>query len=412
MRVLFTTTAGLGHFHPLVPVAQVLKARGHAVAFACPGSFRPVVEKVGFEAFAAGRNDDSDPQIQDTLGQFPNLSKAEFGTQFFLNVFVSANTRLVIPDLLRICQEWSPDLLVREDSEFGAVIAAQLLGLPHACIQISASLSRQFMQQMLPNRPDPLKAISEKLDLIRQSYGLAPDPHLEELYRHQVLSFMPTGYYDPKDEFPTTRVALRPQIFDQSGAETLPDWLRKLENQPTVYITLGSESNKIPGIFPEILQTMLAGLRNEPLNLIVTVGREQDPLALGPQPANVHIERYLPQSLVLEKCDLVVMHGGTNTTQAALNFGLPVVVVPLFADQPYNAERCAALKLGEVIEAEDLTPRTIQRAVRAVLANPQFRQNVARLRAELGASPGPEHGASLLESLVAHHSSERLVYPI
>ncbi len=407
MRVLFSTTAGLGHFHPLVPLAQALQANGHEVAFACPHSFRGVVEKSGFQSFSAGRNDDTDPEIQATLRGFQASSKPQFSTNFFLNVFVSANTRLIIPDLLEICREWSPALLVREETEFGAAIVAELLGLPHACVQIGAGLSAQFLQTMLLNQPEPVKAISEKLDTIRQSYGLEPDPELKMLYPYLILSFMPGNYHyagaeaGVEDSFQADRIHLRSAIFDRSGAETLPDWFKTLEDKPTVYITLGSEANKIPAIYPGVLQTILAGLAAEPLNLIVTVGREQDPLALGPQPANVHIEQYLPQSLVLERCDLMVMHGGTNTTQAAISFGLPVVVVPLFADQPYNAERCAALKLGQVIDPEDLTPRSIQRAVRAVLNDPQYRHNVEQLRAEYQALPGPEHGVARLEKLVA-----------
>ncbi len=50
MRALFTTTAGSGHFHPLVPVARVLVEAGHEVAVAAPGSFGPTVEASGFRA--------------------------------------------------------------------------------------------------------------------------------------------------------------------------------------------------------------------------------------------------------------------------------------------------------------------------------------------------------------------------
>lgn len=54
MRVLFTSTPGYGHFHPLVPIARALAAVGHAVAFACPTSFVATIEAAGFRAFPAG----------------------------------------------------------------------------------------------------------------------------------------------------------------------------------------------------------------------------------------------------------------------------------------------------------------------------------------------------------------------
>src|SRR5262249_44279399 len=54
VRVLFTCHSALGHFHPLVPIAQAMVDAGHEVAFATPASFAPIVERTGFRVFAAG----------------------------------------------------------------------------------------------------------------------------------------------------------------------------------------------------------------------------------------------------------------------------------------------------------------------------------------------------------------------
>ncbi len=43
MRVLFTTQPGVGHLHPLLPLARGMAQRGHEVAFACARSFVPEV---------------------------------------------------------------------------------------------------------------------------------------------------------------------------------------------------------------------------------------------------------------------------------------------------------------------------------------------------------------------------------
>jgi len=54
MRVLFTTTAGTGHFHPLVPLAQAAAAAGHDVAVAGPRSVCPTIEASGLRASPQG----------------------------------------------------------------------------------------------------------------------------------------------------------------------------------------------------------------------------------------------------------------------------------------------------------------------------------------------------------------------
>jgi MGT family glycosyltransferase len=163
-----------------------------------------------------------------------------------------------------------------------------------------------------------------------------------------------------------------------------------------VYVGLGTVFNE-----PTIFRAVIAGLRDAPLTLIVTVGRDQDPADYGPQPDNVHIERYIPLSLLLPHCDLAVTNGGSGTLTAALAHGLPLVVVPVTADQPANAARVAALGLGRVVLPAELTPEAAREAVLAVLADPASRRNAGRIRDEIAALPGPEHAVALLERLAA-----------
>ena len=89
---------------------------------------------------------------------------------------------------------------------------------------------------------------------------------------------------------------------------------------------------------------VLAGLGQLDADVLFTIGR-LDRAALGPVPANVHVESFLPQQVAMA-CDAVVCHGGAGTTMAALTRGLPMVVVPLFADQMHNAARIAARAPG------------------------------------------------------------------
>jgi MGT family glycosyltransferase len=183
---------------------------------------------------------------------------------------------------------------------------------------------------------------------------------------------------------------------DRSGAEGLPAWVAALPDRPVVYVGLGTVSNE-----PAVFRAFIAGLRGEALTAIVTVGRDQDPADYGPPPASVHIERYIPLSLLLPHCDLAVTSGGSGTLTAALAHGLPVVVVPILADHPANAARCAELGLGRVVPPADLTPETAREAVLAVLGDSTYRQNTERVRDEMAALPGPEYAVELLERLAA-----------
>ena len=70
------------------------------------------------------------------------------------------------------------------------------------------------------------------------------------------------------------------------------------------------------------------------------------------------------------------------------------------ADQPQNADRCAALGVGLVLDVIAATPEDVRDAVSAVLSEPSYRAAAERIRDEIAALPGPEHAVALLERLV------------
>ena len=176
---------------------------------------------------------------------------------------------------------------------------------------------------------------------------------------------------------------------------SLPAWVSDLPDQPVVYATMGTAFNQVECI----LEVVLEGLRNESITLIVTTGRDRDPASFGSQPPNVHLERYVPQSLLFPYCDLVLTHGGSGTVLTALGHGLPMIIVPVSADQPDNARRCEQLGVARVIPPENRTPAAFRDAVREVLGDPRYRRNAGQLREEMVRLPGPEQVVGWLERL-------------
>jgi UDP:flavonoid glycosyltransferase YjiC (YdhE family) len=116
---------------------------------------------------------------------------------------------------------------------------------------------------------------------------------------------------------------------------------------------------------------------------------------LGALPPNVHAERWRAQADVLEQAAVVLCHGGSGTTLGALAAGVPLVIVPLFADQPYNAAAVASAGAGIAVEplgaATGATIRVLTReddeeriwdAVATVLADPSYREVAVRIADE------------------------------
>ena len=392
MRVLFSAHSGSGHFHPLVPTARALEKAGHTVAFAVPEAAVATVRANGFTGFPAGLGFEQimpgassarETELRrEAMLKLDLAAREALMARVLLDGFVDRFTRARLPALVELAGHWKPDLIVHESFEFAGALVGEKLGIPHASIQVGGA-SLDFAD---------LTLVAERLDAVRADFGLKPDPELREPYRHLHLAFMPASFFS--GGMPPTTRHLRLEIFDQSGTEGLPEWVSRLSGRPVVYATFGTV-NKLP----QHLRAIIEGLRDEPVELILTVGRDVDPAALGPQPAHVHVERYIPQSLLLPRCDVALMHGGYNSVMSALDAALPTLFVPFMADQPLNARSCERLGIGRMLLPEALTPDIIRQQVRELLADGGYRERARRLRDEARALPGLDRAVALLEQL-------------
>jgi hypothetical protein len=183
--------------------------------------------------------------------------------------------------------------------------------------------------------------IDEAISLLRDRNGLKPDTADATLHRYLLLHPFPPSLLLPDRPVPATYRSARP-VLPPPSDDVAPEWLEGLGREP--YVSLAT---------------------------------------------------------VLPRCDLVLSHGGSGTVVAALALGLPQVVVPIFADQPENAARVAALGAGQVISPRERTPEAIRTAILTVLAEPTYRQSAERIRNEISALPQLEETVTLLEQLTA-----------
>jgi UDP:flavonoid glycosyltransferase YjiC (YdhE family) len=382
VRFLFSFVGGRGHVEPLVPIARAAEDAGHTVAFAGGRSIVKAVEALGFAVFPLGPPGDGAPPKRIPL-QEVDLEREERDLR---ERFIRGAARERVPDVVALCADWRPDVLVCEETDFGGVVAAERLGLPYAIVLVLAAGSMV--------RPE---VVAEPLDELRAEHGLPSDPELAMRARYLVLSPFPSRFRDPAFPLPATAhpfrlLTVRPEVDDA------PSWPVRLPGAPTVYFTLGTVFNLECG---DLFARVLAGLGALPINVVATVGPQIDPEELGPLAENVHVERYLPQASVLPHCSAAVSHGGSGSVLGALAHGLPQVVIPMGADQPANAARCEALGLARVLDAVRATPEKVRDALSAALSDDSYRSEAERFRDEIAALPGPEHAVTFLERLAA-----------
>ena len=368
MRFLCTFAGGAGHLDPTLPVARALRERGHEVAYACQADLVPHVERAGFPAHDTGGATVLAASVRRPLVPVDRAAERDVVRRAYAGGIARERAARV----RELADAWQPDVVVRDEMDFGSAVAAEALGLAHAAVTVIAAGG--FVRPEL---------VGAALDGLRSEHGLPPDAGM--LHRHLTVVPVPPGFRDPLDPLPGRTVHVRPA-----------GWTAQRRREPLVLVTLGTVFAQESGdLFPRLL----AAVRDLPVDVLVTVGPALDPAELGPQPPHVRVERHVPVAQVLPRCSAVVSHGGSGTVVAALAAGVPCVLLPLGADQPWNADRCVALGVGRALDAVTATPDDVREALQAVLQEPSYRVAAEALRAEVAALPGPERAARELERL-------------
>jgi glycosyltransferase, MGT family len=378
MRVLFSSLPAVGHFNSMMPMARAVAAAGHDVAVCCAPTFADDVERSGLVHLPGG----AESLASLSLGA-PPLGDPARDPFMQLEVFAGRAAQRMIPDLRRHVAAWRPDVLVRENGEFGACLVAEQLGLPHAAIGTGSWSSREERRALF----------ADTLAARRAEMGLPLDPDADMQFRYLQFAFVPPSW-DGDVPHPPTIHFIRYDNPDRPG-ETRPAWLDAPRDRPLVLASLGTLMNDLPGLFEAIIEAV-AG---EPIEVVAAIGRNQDPARFGTPPPNVRIERYVHQIQVLGKCVMFVAHGGFNGTKEALRLGLPLVVIPIGGDQRYTAERVEALGLGRAVAPHERDPSTIRSRIREVMAEPRYGDNARVFAAEMQALPPIGHAVALLEQL-------------
>jgi UDP:flavonoid glycosyltransferase YjiC (YdhE family) len=369
--VLVGSTAGAGHFGPLVPILDAFERRGDDVLVVGPPSLQAVPAVAGRQ-FWAGEEPPAD-ELAAIWDRFPDASPKEAAVLADREVFGRLCTAAMLPTTERACDEWRPHLVVRETCAYAVAISADRRSVPHVQVAIS------------------LAAIDAG------GIGLASpvlQPYAERIAQRLFASAYLTRFPPSLDPSPFASTRRFREVSAASGP--LPDWWGT-SRAPLVYVSFGSLVGGLP-VGVRVYRTALEAVRDLPVRVLLTVGRAADPAGLGPVPPNVHVEQWVPQADVFAEADAVLCHGGSGTTYGALAAGLPLVVVPLFADQPANGRLVAGAGAGLVVEpapgwtsamdriSEDDAPR-LRAAIEAVLGDPGYEEAARRLAAEMAAQP-------------------------
>jgi len=381
VRVVVSCVPQSGHILPMLPLAQAFAARGDEVTVASGPDAEVVVSSVGLSFRVAGPAFDSwFGALRARTRGMPGdgLAPSRVEGYFLPRLFGEIGTALVVDDLLELCKEIEPALIVFDPCMFAAPLVAAATRT-HAVLHCIGPLIDRTVLDLVADAVSP----------IWQEFGLDV-PHAAGVYSGTTLTICPPSF-DPSSARLQGAQALRPAPLPLAYPAALPGSFVDPAN-PLVYLTMGTFSNNDLGLF----RLVLDALGGEPVNVVATIGRDGDPSALEPIPENARVEKFVPQGDLLPHCAAVIHHAGSGTMFGALAHGLPSLSLPQSADNFTNADLLAKAGAARTLMPGEVTGAAVRSGLRTVLDTGTYRERAHQLADEIAAMPSPEDVAAKL----------------
>jgi uncharacterized protein (TIGR00661 family) len=129
---------------------------------------------------------------------------------------------------------------------------------------------------------------------------------------------------------------------------------------------------------------------------IVSKGPQHDQYELA---ENMVGAEFLPQTKIIGDVDLVITHGGNNTTTESLHFGKPMILLPLFWDQYDNAQRIHELGFGQRLATYAFTDDEMNEALDSLLNDAALKDRLKKVSQAIQSRQGTKVGAEIIEQV-------------
>jgi UDP:flavonoid glycosyltransferase YjiC (YdhE family) len=424
LTVLFMPESAYGPTNNCIGIGDVLRRRGHRVVFAAEASWKGRLEPLGFVEdlvdLAPPPPPDAPEQdagqfwkdfIRDTAPEFrkPTIEQLATFMQPTWQALIDG-ARYCEPQLREIIARQRPDVIVEDNVvAFPALLTA---GAPFVRI-----MSCNPLEMPGPDIPPAYSGLPSDdrsgWAAFRGEYDGTHRPMWEAFdawVREQGAPGLPELEFIPAST--ALNLYVYPQVIDYTDRRPLDATWRRLDSSvrqtdaevelPTeltdrprdsalIYLSLGSLGSADVGL----MRRLVAVLAETPHRYIVSKGPEHAEYELAP---NMWGAEFLPQTKLIPLVDVVITHGGNNTTTEAFHFGKPMVVLPLFWDQYDNAQRVDETGFGVRLPTYAFDDADLTGAIERLLGG-SLRRRMSEIGADIRARDGVGRAAEAIEAV-------------
>ncbi|TVX93545.1 macrolide family glycosyltransferase [Paenibacillus agilis] len=377
-RILYVNIAAEGHVNPTLGLVKQLVENGEEVVYMCTEEFRNKITSTGAKFLPYKLNEQALAELGFSLTDVKH--PLQF-TEFMLRGFIEHS----VPDILRLTKDESFDFLMF-DSMFGwgGHILSEKLGIPSICSLTHFVVPTLAVQEMPPIDPGDYDVAALCERIMNAAQQVAAELHVDVpsfediagmIGQHKIV--FTSRYFQPyADLIDDSYVYTGPSIASREDAPHFP--LEQLHSnyEQVVYISMGTILNKDI----EFYKLCFEAFKDIPAQFVLSCGKDTDLSEISDSiPPQFIIEPYVPQLEVLQHADAFITHAGMNSTSEGLYYNVPLVMLPLSADQPYVAARVQELGAGIMLDKGSLTPEILKSALLQVLNDASYKENAKKI---------------------------------
>jgi MGT family glycosyltransferase len=389
MKTIFFNIPAHGHINPILPVVTNLMKQGEQVICVNTESFRAAHERIGAQFHPY-------PHVHDleTL-----MDRAAAGNLPDNLLTLAGIAEQLMPSVIELIERERPDYIILDSLCGWAKQAAQRFQIPTVgsittfvltpkAMPVVPMMDAAKMMFGLAKRFPKFRTITQRMKRKFNVDGLNMVEILMNTGEMNIVftsrEFQPAG-----DSFGSEFVFVGPALGERPHDTEFPfDQIRR----PSIYISLGTINNNRP----EFYRACFDAFGDHAGTVVLSAGKNTDLKALGKIPDHFIVRGFVPQLEVLQHSDVFITHGGLNSVQEGLYYGVPLVVVPQHVEQALVGRQVVAHGAGVLVE--NPTASALREAVARLLSNASFKTNAMKVGGTLrNAGGAPKAAASIIE---------------
>lgn len=378
---LFFGMPGHGHLNPLLPIMKELVDKKHKVICYSLDEFKSKITQTGAIYKKYPARFIKDPIIS----KYP-AKAARYAIE---------TSEYATPLLIEETKKIKPDVIIYDPlAVWGRAISASL-GIPSVSfftfIAFNTAIEKKYFSlyiqtfyESLLSRPTIVRTFLRYLAYAKK-YGFPPNSINEFIFNKGDLNIMVTSaFLHPLSESLTGNFVFVGPSLSQRAEKQLP--IRIPKDKKVIYISAGT-------IFTDDLhfyKTCIETLANTDYFVILSLGERLSKKDLPPLPKNIHVFPHVPQLSVLQKTNLFISHGGFNSINESLYFGVPMIILPHMVEQTVNAKRVHELGAGIYLKRERITKQKLQHGIDAIFADKGYLKQAKQIQQSLRSAGGSQ----------------------